>query len=343
MADVAREAGVSVSTVSHVLNRTRKVRPATQRVVEEAIREVGYTPNTIARALARSATSSIGVAISAVSNHYFSEIVQAVEAECARHGLMMFLTDTHDDPAHELKVVQALHQRRVDGIVLAPSADAEGRVLAYLEKNRIPVVLIDRLASRRFDQVGVENRRSTAALVRHLAGHGHARIALISGLPGLTTTQERVAGYRAGLDAAALRFDEALIESGQSSVVPARDACCRLLALDPPPTAIVTGNNLMTIGAMRALREAGREVPRDVALAGFDDFDWADSFSPRLTVLAQPCQQLGIRAVELLMRRLNQPEAKRRTIRLDPALRLRNSCGCDGTGGEVAALDGLPR
>ena len=140
MADVALRAGVSISTVSHVLNGTRKVSPATVRAVEDAVQAVGYTPNILARALARSTTNTIGLALSAVSNHYFSEIVRAIEAECTRHGLMILLTDTHDDPAYELKVVQALHQRRVDGIVLAPAADPEQRVLRYLADNRLPTV-----------------------------------------------------------------------------------------------------------------------------------------------------------------------------------------------------------
>jgi LacI family transcriptional regulator len=328
MADVARRAGVSISTVSHVLNGTRKVSPETARAVEDAIRDVGYIQNTLARALARSATNSVGVAISAISNHYFSEIVRAIEAECARHGLMIFLSDTRDDPEHELKVVHALHQRRVDGLILAPAADPEQRVLRYLERNQVPAVLIDRLASPRFDQVGVENSRATTELVLHLAAHGHRRIALISGLEGLTTTQERIAGYRAGLEAAGLPWDGALVRSGGSLVEPAQAALALLLREAAPPTAIVSGNNLMTIGAMRALREAGLDVPRDIALVAFDDFDWADSFSPRLTVMAQPCEELGTRAVRLLMRRIEQPDAPRQTLRLSPTLHVRNSCGC---------------
>lgn len=328
MADVALRAGVSISTVSHVLNGTRKVSPATVRAVEDAVQSVGYTPNILARALARSTTNTIGLALSAVSNHYFSEIVRAIEAECTRHGLMVLLTDTHDDPAYELKVVQALHQRRVDGIVLAPAADPEQRVLRYLADNRLPTVLIDRLVSGRFDQIGVENKRSMVELVHHLIGHGHRRIALVSGLDGLATTSERVNGYRAALRAAGIPFDADLIQSGGSIVDPAQEACRHLLALADPPTAIVTANNLMTIGAMRGLRDAGRRVPEDVALVGFDDFDWADSFSPRLTVMAQPCEQIGIRAAQLLIKRLGDPDGQRHTVRLRPTLRLRNSCGC---------------
>ena len=133
MEDVARAAKVSMSTVSHVLNGTRKVSPATVAAVRDAIRKTGYVPNTLAQALAGAASRTIGVAISALTNHYFSGVVRAIEAECARRGLMMFLADTHDDPAQELRVIQALHQRRVDGIILAPAAGSERQVVDYLD------------------------------------------------------------------------------------------------------------------------------------------------------------------------------------------------------------------
>jgi LacI family transcriptional regulator len=332
MADVAREAGVSVSTVSHVLNGTRKVSPETVQAVEDAVARTAYIPNTLARSLAGATTESIGIALSAITNHYFSEVVGGIEVEAKRHGLMIFLSDTHDDPAQELQTVRALHQRRVDGIILAASADPDRAALHYLRTHAIPTVLIDRLVAPDFDQVGVENRRSTVELVTHLATHGHRRIALVSGQPGLSTTQERLAGYKAGLKQAGLGFDPALVVIGHSALEPARQAVRGLLAHDPRPDAIVTGNNLMTIGAMHALRDAGLRVPEDIGLAGFDDFDWATAFTPRLTVVAQPCAELGETAVRLLMRRLKDPAARPKTLRLTPTLRVRDSCGC--------ALDG---
>src|SRR6266852_7567370 len=165
MADVARRAQVSVSTVSHVLNRTRKVNVETERAVANAVRELGYVHNTIARSLARSRTNSIGVALTAITNIYFSEIVQAIEAECAANDHILLLADTHDEPRAELRAVQALHRRRVDGLILAPSFDPERQALAYLIRHSVPVVLIDRMITTTFDQVGVENKRSTAQMV----------------------------------------------------------------------------------------------------------------------------------------------------------------------------------
>jgi LacI family transcriptional regulator len=326
--DVARRAGVSVSTVSHVVNGTRTVSPETAHSVEQAIAAVGYTPNTIARSLARSATNSVGIAISAISNPYFSDIICAIETECSRLGLMVFLSDTQDDPAQELRVVQALHQRRVDGIILAPSADPEQKALDYLARTGVPCVLVDRLPSGRFDRVGVQNKWAMELLVSHLIGHGHERIGLIAGQPGFATTLERIDGYRAALRAHGLRGDDDLVQAGNPTVASAAAATRTLLALPAPPTALATGNNLATIGAMQAIRAAGLRVPADLALAGFDDFEWADCFEPRLTVVAQPCQEIGKRAAALLAERINRSNGKTRSIRLKPSLIVRNSCGC---------------
>ena len=327
MDDVASRAGVSTSTVSHVLNGTRKVSPATVQAVQRAIQALGYIPNTLARSLARSSTNTIGVAISALSNHYFSEAVHAIETECAKHGYMMLFVDTHDDPEQELRVVTALHHRRVDGIVLAPSNGS--MALEYLQANEIPAVLVDRMMSEQFDQVGVENAQPTQALIEHLIAHGHRRIAFIAGRAGFSTTDERVAGYKAALQAAGLVFDAQLLVNGGSNTEPARQATVQLLRLAAPPTAIMAGNNLMTLGAMQALREAQIEVPGQMALVGFDDFDWADFFVPRLSLIAQPVQALGARAVDLLLQRMASPSSPPQSVRLAPTLQLRNSCGCD--------------
>ncbi len=328
MDDVASRAGVSASTVSHVLNGTRKVSPATVEAVQRAIQALGYIPNTLARSLARSSTNTIGVAISALSNHYFSETVHAIETECAKHGYMMLFVDTHDDPEQELRVVTALHHRRVDGILLAPSTGS--KALEYLRVNEVPTVLVDRMMSEQFDQVGVENTQSTQALITHLIEHGHRRIGFIAGREGLGTTDERIAGYRAALRAAGVAFDPQLLVNGGSSSEPARAATAQLLTLEVPPTAIMAGNNLMTLGAMHALRDAQVEVPGHMALVGFDDFDWADFFVPRLTLVAQPVKALGARAVHLLLQRMAVPAAPTASLRLAPRLRVRNSCGCTG-------------
>ncbi|MYQ47184.1 substrate-binding domain-containing protein [Streptomyces sp. SID4985] len=362
MADVARRAGVSVATVSHVLNDTRPVLPHTRQAVLDAVDALGYTPNTLARSLVTSRTRSIGLAVSAISNPYFTEILQGVEAAALAEGYSLLIADPHDDPEHELKVVQLLHERRVDGMIVAPSARPD-ELVAYLRRQAVPTVFLDRVITRDddddsdsgsgegdgevaerpagpgregqltshaggFDQVCAENSEPMAGLVTHLAGLGHRRIGLIAGLPGLSTTSERITGYRRGLAAAGLPYDADLVVSGSSESAAAERATADLLSRPAAPTALVTANNAMTIGTLRALRERGLSVPGDIALCSFDDFAWADLFSPRLTAVAQPSREMGARAVQVLLDRLAAPDRPTRTVRLPCAFVHRTSCGC---------------
>ena len=326
IAEVARRAGVSVSTVSHVVNGTRKVAPGTAHVVQAVIDAVGYRPNVLARSLKTASSRSVGIAISAIANPYFSDIICAVEAECARLGMMVFLSDTQDDPQRELAVVTAFDQRRVDGVILAPSADPERRALAYLRAARLPCVLVDRTPDPSFDQVGVNNREAMRALVAHVAGFGHSRIGYVGGHPGFATTLERIEGYRAGLQLAGVSFDPTYLVTGSATTASASEATSALLSLADPPTAIVAGNNMATIGAVRAIRSRGLKVPADVSVVGFDDFEWADCFEPRLTLVAQPCEEIGKRAASLLIERIANPSGAPQSVRLDARLIIRDSC-----------------
>ncbi|MFE7169600.1 LacI family DNA-binding transcriptional regulator [Streptomyces sp. NPDC057616] len=342
MADVARSAGVSVATVSHVLNDTRPVLPHTRQAVLDAIDLLGYTPNTLARSLVTSRTRSIGLAVSAISNPYFTEILQGVEAAALEQGYGLLIADPHDDPVHERKVVQLLHERRVDGMIVAPSADPR-QLVAYLGRHQVPAVFLDRLVDTadgeapadgapadapRHDQVCAESAEPTARLVTHLAELGHRRIGLVAGLPGLSTTRERIAGYRLGLAGSGLPYEERLVAHGDSESAGAERATAELLSLPAPPTALVTANNAMTIGALRALRDRGLSVPGDLALCCFDDFAWADLFSPRLTAVAQPSREIGAEAVRVLLERLASPGRPARTLRLPCTFVHRTSCGC---------------
>jgi LacI family transcriptional regulator len=330
--DVARRAGVSVSTVSHVVNGTRRVSPETASLVEEAIAFVGFRPNALARSLKRASTDSVGIAISAVTNPYFSDIIGAIETECSRLGLMVFLSDTRDEPEQELKVVQALHERRVDGIILAPSSEPQNRAIAYMDEHRIPFVVVDRLLANKVDQVGVNNRSSVQVLIAHLLSHGHKRIGYVAGPRGFATSRERIEGYRSALKTAGIEYDPALVTRPIDRTDLAASATGELFDLPMPPTAIAAGNNLALIGAMHALRERGLRVPDDIALVSFDDFEWADYFEPRLTVVAQPCQAIGREAASLLVERIGDIDGKRRTIRLKTQLVVRTSCGCSKFG-----------
>jgi len=218
MRDVAKMAGVSITTVSHVVNSTRPVAEDTKVKVLAAIEETGYTGDAIARSLVTGGTRSLGVAISLVANPYFAELIRAIEHEITRSGYTLVLADTHDEPAAEQAAVRTLRSRRVDGLILTPSPRATGTVLPELRTVGIPTVLVDRLTtSQEIDQVGPENVYATSGLVQHLASLGHRRIGMISGADGLATSTERVLGYRLGLGRAKLTWDPALVVSGASA------------------------------------------------------------------------------------------------------------------------------
>jgi LacI family transcriptional regulator len=324
--DVSLLAGVSLTTVSHVVNDTRPVSAELRERVEAAIRQTGYTPNTLARSLKMSATHTIGVAVQDIRNPHFTEIVYALEVRAREHGFTILLSDFGDEPAREREALQVFLERRIDGLVIAPTSQG-AEALALLRRNGVPCVQIDRIADPAFDSIAVTNVAATRRLTAHLCGLGHRRIAMLTGRAGLSTTRERLAGYRRALVEAGLPIDPGLIVEGGSESETARVATHLLMELDIPPTALVAGNNLKALGALRALRERGLDVPGDIALVCFDDFPWADLFEPRLTCMAQPCRAIGERAVERLLERIANPDLPPRHLRLAAEFRQRSSCG----------------
>jgi LacI family transcriptional regulator len=320
-------AGVSLTTVSHVVNGTRAVSAAVRARVEEAIRLTGYTPNSVARSLKLASTRTIGLAIQDIRNPYFTDVVHALEAKARERGFTILLSDFADDPEREREALRVLVERRVDGLVIAPGGNGR-TALEWLSVRKVPVVQIDRIADPAFDSVVASNTSATRDMVRHLCAIGHRRVAMLAGLAQLSSTRERLAGYRRGLLDAGLQPDPALTADGGSRSQPACQATHALLQRDDPPTAIVAGNNLMALGAMRALHERGLGVPDDVALVAYDDFEWADLFHPRLTTVAQPCVEIGEHAIKLLLDRIHAPDLPPRHVRLPAVMRHRDSCGC---------------
>jgi LacI family transcriptional regulator len=327
MSDVARRAGVSVSTVSHVLNKTRPVAATTVRSVLDAVAETGYVPDPVARALDSTGYGTIGLAMSALSNPYFSNVVHGIDRHASTAGYSVLLADTHDEADTEIKAVSELLRRRVSAIILAASGDGT-QAIRYAHKVDVPVIAIDRFVPAAIDQVAVDNAEPTATLVDHLASIGHTRIAMITGRDGLTTTVERRNGYRLGLRRNDIEADPHYEADGDSSEEGAGAAVGRLLSLAEPPTALVAGNNRMTLGAMRALRDAGLDVPEDMALVSFDDFEWADLFHPRLTAMAQPALSIGEQAVSMALSRITSPSLPPRKVTINPTFMHRESCGC---------------
>lgn len=329
--DVAKKANVSTTTVSHVINGTRPVHPKTEKAVREAIEALGYIPNALARALTGAKQQIIGVMISALNNHYFHQTLHWIDKTCHKHQLMTIYADHQDSPEHELHLVQSLHQRRVDGILLAPSGHSK-KTLSYLKKHRIPTVLLDRFSGDAFDGVGTENQLATQQLVEHLFSHGYQRIAYLKGRPHVSTTKERLNGFMQAHQQRGVIVDNNLILAGHASRDIAYQQVSQLLidCKTALPEAIFAGNNLMTIGALKALREHHIRIPDEIALVGFDDFDWAALFEPRLTLIAQPIQAIGEQAVALLLNRIENPDSKCQIEQIAPQLKIRQSCGCRG-------------
>ncbi len=325
MSDVARVAGVSATTVSHVVNKSRRIDPATERLVQDAIETTGYVNDRVARSLRTGKTKTIGLAVSAISNPYFGDVVHAIEKRVTANGHSLLLADTHDEPVYELRAVTDLLAHRPDGLLIAPSSDAH-EALSRIARRRIPTVLIDRVApdigSWRFDAVGVENVEPTAQLVEHLLELGHRRIGMVTSRAGLQTTIERVDGFHEGHRRRGLTVLSDLVVDGGGDAGAAID---RLLALTHPPTAVVMGNNQATIDSMRRLVERGIRVPDDISIASFDDFPWSDLFHPRLTAIRQPVDELGAQAVGMLFERMDNPELPARVQRLSPTLIVRDS------------------
>lgn len=329
MRDIAQLAGVSITTVSHVVNSTRSVAPDTKAKVLDAIEHTGYTGDAIARSLVTGGTRSLGVAISLAANPYFAELIRAVEHETTRSGYTLVLADTHDEPEAEQSAVRTLRSRRVDGLILTPSPRASGTVLPELRRLGIPTVLLDRLTtSQDIDQVGPENVYATSGLVRHLADLGHRRIGMTSGAAGLATSSERVLGYRLGLGRSRLTWDEELVAAGSSAAEPAAAALGALLDLADPPTAVVAGNNTMLSGVLHACRRRGVRVGTELAVVGYDEVEWADLLDPPITTVAQPIAEMGRTAVRLLLDRIADPTRPPATKRLPTTFMHRHSCGC---------------
>ena len=279
ISDVARLAGVATSTVSHVLNGTRFVRAETARAVQDAVRAVGYTPNTLARALARSTTNTIGLAVSSTRNRYFADIINAIEEECSELGMMVLLSNTRDSAEREREVVAALHERRVDGIIVTPTGGADSPALAYLADKNVPTVMVDRLPAVPLDGVGAENQAALGRMVDHLVQHGHRRIGLLAGQADFTTAIERVEGFRSAMTRHKLAATADCVAVGITHLEAARAAAARMLAGGDRPSAMIGANNLTTIGIMLAARDLRLTVPDSLAVVGFDDFDWADASS----------------------------------------------------------------
>lgn len=328
MTIVAHDAGVSVSTVSHVVNGTRPVNAETRKLVLESMDRLGFRHRPVSGSLAAGATLTIGLAVSASVNPALRELVDGVEEEASRRGLQMILADTHDDPEHEARVVARLLAHHVHGLLIVPSVSWHDAALRLIRERSVPFVVVDRLQDVRADQVGVDNEAAASSLVEHLLQRGHTRIAYVGGPSGQTTYRERKHGYDEAHRRRGLPLDPALTIQDCVGEDAARRAVAALFARKDRPTALFTAGYAATVGALRAARGAGLAVPEDLAIVCFDEVPWSGVAEPAMTVLAQPWFAIGARAVQLLIRRMNTPDAPVQSLRLAGDIVHRHSCGC---------------
>jgi LacI family transcriptional regulator len=320
MVDVAGLAGVSLKTVSRVVNKEPGVRPETEARVRHAVEALGYRANDIARNLRRRRPSAtIGLLIEDVRNPFYSAIARAVEEVARRHGYVVVIANSDEDPAAERTAAANLLERRVGGLILVPA----GRDHQYLgEEARLgtPVVFVDRPAdSIPADEILLDNAGGARQATDHLLRGGHRRIGVVGDPPSIPTIAERVAGYHGTLEDAGVPVDPSLIRVGAHDVGEAKAATLELLDLADAPTAIFATNNRACIGALHALRATGASV----ALVGFDDFELADLLN--VTVVRHDPHEMGRRAVDILFARLAGDERPPRKVVLPTHLVARGS------------------
>lgn len=321
--DVARRARVSTYTVSSVLNQSAKVSPELTQRVMEAVRELDYQVNELARSLQKRETHTVGMLIPDIANPFYAKVVRGVEDRLREAGYMLLLGNTYNNVSEQSRYVALFRARQVDGLLLFVSP-GEDRELESLLARRKPIVFVGRRPVGVIaDSVSADNRKGTALAIAHLAGRGHRRIALLNGQRGLSSSRERTAGWKQALHAAGLRAPESLHAWGDWTAECGYAEAMRFLTNRRPPTAIFAANFLMMTGVLQALRDLGLRCPDNVQVMSSDDSEWLDVFQPTVSTVAQPSYQMGTDAANLLLQRLSSPDKECEQIVLTPELKIR--------------------
>lgn len=322
--DVAARAGVSVATVSRFLNGAR-VRQAAQ--IEQAVELLAFRPNQLARSLKSGSTRTIGVLVPDISNPFFADVVKGAESVMRAGEYSLLLCNTDESVERERVVAATLLQKRVDGILMAPATEWSDAPL-MLQARHIPVVFIDRrIEADGFDIVLVDNIAGARQAAEYFVSLGHERIAVISGPLDTTPGRERYEGFVEGLRVRGRELEERYLQVADFREDGGYQAALRLLAVRPPPTALFVANNLMAIGALRAMHNLGVQIPREMSFISFDDLALAELTTPPLTVVSRPSTEQGVLAMRLLQFRMEKsPDAAARKIVLETRLVVRGSC-----------------
>ncbi|MER5308551.1 LacI family DNA-binding transcriptional regulator [Streptomyces sp. NPDC002773] len=328
--DIARAAGVSVGTVSNVINRPESVSPRTLARVRAEIDRLGYVRSESARQLRAGSSRMMGLLVHDMGNPFFVDIARGAERAARAAGLGVMVCNTAQSPAEEAEYLGLFAEQRVRGVLLTP-ADASGRTIEDFRRHKIPFVLVDRVAAGSSEcSVSVDDVAGGALAVRHLIEAGHRSIAYISGPPELNQVRDRRSGALTALTAAGLGHDVLReLPTERLDVSAGRDAGARLLGLADRPTAVFCANDLLALGVLQAMYDAGMNVPDDMAIVGYDDIEFAAAATVPLTSVRQPAVTMGALAAELLLSEIgaegDATAHEHRRVVLQPELVVRRS------------------
>lgn len=319
--DVAKAAGVSTATVSRVLANNAPIKAETRKRVLEAVAQLNYRPNLIARSLRAQKSTKIGLVVSDIRNPFFTAIGRAVEDAAYEQGYSVLMCNTDENPEKEELYLNLLYDENVAGVIFSPTQQFSASFNAY--DTKMPFVIIDRaLESKRTDMVLLDNVSAAYELTKHLLNNGYRKLAGLFGDVS-TTGQDRSLGFQKALEDFQLKpiaahFIPPRIQQGY-------DATITLLDSANCPDAILTSNSLLTAGALQGLRHKKISVPNEVALVGFDETTWGELVDPPITVMAQPTEEIGRTATELLFQRIQEPSRSPKTVILKGTLMVKGS------------------
>lgn len=326
---VADRAGVSTATVSHVINNTRYVSDETKQKVYQAMEELDYRPNFVARSLRSQKSKTIGLIVpmlpSDTSNFFFMTVAQGIQYALKQHGYHLLLSNnTTEDTEEEMEQIRLFNSQLIDGLILASCANDVG-YLKDIVGGQYPVVFIDRKPGNyNGDFVTADSYGGTYEAVEKLILKGHRRIGFMTGGLGITTSDERFSGYKNALKQHGIEFDPSLVRISPASFENGYESARQLLAEDNL-TALFIANNVLTMGAVMCLQERRIRIPEDLAVIGFDDYDWTKITTPPLSVIRQPAYEIGVKAAEVMLNRIDKPAVKYRKHRLKTTLVARGS------------------
>ncbi len=327
--DVAKEAGVSVATVSRAFSGTQYVRPEVRERVLRAAEQLRYRPNALARSLRVENTRTLGLVIPNVGNPFFTAMARAVEDAAREMGYSLMIGNADEDPGRESEYLNVLMEKRVDGLIVSPSR-AVSEPLEEIARSGVPVVFLDRYVEGiEAPVVRADGRRAVDSLVEHLVGLGHEELAIISGPPETVPGRERLDAFLQGAEKRGVPVAEECVKIGDFRRESGLRAMRELLEQDDPPTAVFAANNLMGLGALQTLNRAGVQIPGEISFASFDDVSWFELMTPPITAIAQPTTGLGAAAARMLpvlMKGKERPDS----VILEAELVVRGSCGRAG-------------